>query len=198
MPLHTDLAQAFEQLRSFDSLLKTDPAAALSLVTEANTVVRSHGLESGHLAHLAAVVYLAQGKPLEALAASAESLRRDPMQPRFHEVRAALLAHLADEFKAAPLDAPHLTPWYEVLLAEGGADVDVHLSWARHLLAKGNAQAALRLLDALALLAPAAAAVAAVRAEAYEATGKVDAARACREGIAEFNGKAQHQGHAHA
>jgi tetratricopeptide (TPR) repeat protein len=198
MPLHPDLEHAYAQLCTYHDLKMTDLDTGLARVAAANAVVRAQGLESGHLAYLTAIVYAVHGRQLDALGALAEALRRDPMQPLFHQFRSELLGVLAADFKSTPCDAPHLTAWYKVLVAEGAADPDIHLVWAKHLLASGSPESALRVLDALAVLAPAAASVAAVRAEAYEAAGKVDAARACREGVTEPEGDPGHFGYAHA
>lgn len=199
MLLPTALTDAFTQLGNFDDLIKKgDLDTARSRLAHANTIVRSHGLESGHLAYLAAVVYAIEGQHRSAIYAAEEAIQRDPMQPRFRELHTSLLNALAATFKTSGHEEPEMASWYELLVEEGYADTEVHLAWARHQLALGYAESAVRILDALAVLAPVAVPIEALRAEAYEAAGRPDVAERCRTHAAVLREGAEHPVMGHA
>ena len=115
------------------------------------------GLDSAYLAWGVAVTSDYLGDTDMAFAAISEALARDPFNPAARHsfdiicgrVRSALAAPERD---VADPSTPRL---YELLLGAGEADVPSHLAMARWLAAGGKREEAMRILDAVTLLAPA-------------------------------------------
>jgi tetratricopeptide (TPR) repeat protein len=87
----------------------------------------------------------------------AESIAKDPLNPAAQHSFDVIAGHirdwLANPSRAA--DDPSTPRLYHLLLEAGEADVASHLAMARHLAHAGQHGAAMRIVDAVTLLAPA-------------------------------------------
>ena len=91
-----------------------------------------------------------------AMAASIEALNLDPLSPSYQrsfEVISGNLRRALCDPERAP-DDPTTPRLYRQLLEAGEADVPCHLAMGRHLSHVGQHEEAMRLLDAVTLLAP--------------------------------------------
>jgi tetratricopeptide (TPR) repeat protein len=130
---------------------------ARDLFGEVRARAKRLGLASAHLDWGFAVASDYLGETEMAFEGIREAVTKDPFNPMvqrsFDIIAGRLRAALADAARA-PEDAstPRL---YRLLLAAGEADVSCHVAMARHLAHAGDAREAMRLLDAVTLLAPA-------------------------------------------
>ena len=126
------------------------------LFTQVRARAGKLGLESAYLAWGIAVTSYNLGELDVAFTTISESIAKDPLNPDaqnfFTVIANHIRAALADPQLA--LDDPSTPRLYQLLLAAGEADVASHLAMVRHLAHAGKTGEAMRLLDAVTLLAP--------------------------------------------
>lgn len=130
---------------------------ARELFTEVRARARKLGMASAYLDWGVAIASDYLGEFEMAFDSIRESVGKDPFNPAaqhsFDIIAGHIRAALADTARAADdASTPRL---YHLLLAAGEADVSCHVAMAHHLEHAGKADEALRLLDAVTLLAPA-------------------------------------------
>jgi len=130
---------------------------ARELFTEVRARARKLGLDSAYLDWGVAVCSDYLGELEMAFDSIRESVAKDPFNPAaqhsFEIIAGHIRAALVDAGRAADdASTPRL---YQLLLAAGEADVSCHVAMARYLAHAGKADEAMRLLDAVTLLAPA-------------------------------------------
>lgn len=158
--------RTFPDLRMRDAVWETQRAARLlderewEKARDAFTALRGRvaklGIDSAYVAWGLAVALDNLGELEMAFEAVGEAIALDPMNPAAHHsfdvVASRLRAALADPSR--PPGDPSTPRIYALLQHAGEADVPSHLAMARHLAHAGEREAALRLLDAVTLLAP--------------------------------------------
>jgi tetratricopeptide (TPR) repeat protein len=144
---------------------------AKELFTSVRARSRKLGIDSSYLAWGLAVAHDFLGELEMAFEAIKEAITHDPMNVAVHRsfdvIADRLRAALADAARAP--DDPSTPRLYALLQGAGEADVPSHLAMARHLAHAGMHADAMRILDAVTLLAP-------VSKDAWE--GKATLARA--------------------
>lgn len=151
------LREALRESRRAGQLLEArEWAAAREAFAALRPRLARLGLRSGYVDWGLAVALANLGETEMAFQTANEAIRQDPLNPAAQES----FEHIAEQLRAAladPRRAPHdpSTPrLYELLQGAGEADVPSHLAMARHLAQAGDRQGAMRLLDAVTLLAP--------------------------------------------
>ena len=127
---------------------------------DAFTAVRARaaklGLDSAYLAWSLAIALDMNEETEMAFKVIEEAIAKDPLNPQaqrsFAIIAGKLRQAVADGARAA--GDPSIARVYRLLLEAGEADVACHIGMARHLGATGDHAAALKLLDAVTLLAP--------------------------------------------
>jgi hypothetical protein len=142
--------------RAQDLLDRGEYRESRDLFTQLRARAGKLGLDSAYLAWGMAVTSDYLGELDVAFTTISESLAKDPLNPAAqnsfgviaHHIRAALA-----DAQRTPDDActPRL---YQLLLQAGEADVPSHLAMARHLAHGAKPAEAMRILDAVTLLAP--------------------------------------------
>jgi tetratricopeptide (TPR) repeat protein len=126
------------------------------LFTQVRARAGKLGLDSAYLAWGIAVTSDYLGDLDVAFTTISESIAKDPLNPAaqnsFGVIANHIRAALADPQRAP--DDPNTPRLYQLLLEAGEADVPSHLAIARHLAHAGKGAEALRVLDAVTLLAP--------------------------------------------
>lgn len=140
-----------------DGLEKVGPEKTLDRVVTLKHRCAALGVRSPHLWWMEAFVLELLGRTEEAYRAIVEAARLDPLDPEIQKRLAGLawaLRHaLADESRS-PVD-PSTPRLYALLQETGESDVPCHLAMASHLAETGRAGEALRLVEAVLLVAPA-------------------------------------------
>lgn len=158
--------RTFPDLRIRDAVWESQRAGRLlderdwAGAREAFTALRARaaklGLDSSYLAWGLAVALDNLGEIEMAFETVSEAVQKDPMNPACHHsfdvIASRLRAALADPARA--LDDPSTPRLYALLQRAGEADIPSHLAMARHLAHAGKHAEAMRLLDAVVLLAP--------------------------------------------
>ena len=146
----------WEVHRAQKLLEETDYAEARDLFLQLRARATKLGLRSAYLLWGLAGAYDNLGELELAFSTMSEAVNLDPFNPTtqrsFDVISGRLRAALADASRSA--DDPSTPRLYQMLLGAGEADVPSHLAMARHLFAAGDQVGALRLLDAVTLLAP--------------------------------------------
>lgn len=131
-------------------------ADAKALALDLRERARKIGLESGYVSWALAVACDYLGELEMAFTTIVEAVRLDPLNPAcqrsFELIAHHLRTALADPERAA--GDPSTPRLYDLLVGAGEADVPSHLAMARWLAHGGRTGDALRLLDAVTLLAP--------------------------------------------
>ena len=129
---------------------------ARDLFLELRARARKLGAESAHVHWALAVAYDNLGELEMAFTAISAAVNLDPLEPAGHRsfdiITGHMRAALADENRAP--DDPSTSKIYELLVGAGEADVPCHLAMARHLAHTGKRDEAMKMLDAVTLLAP--------------------------------------------
>lgn len=134
---------------------KGEHARALEALGRVRARAEGAGIASAYLHWNVALCHEALGDPEAAFAAVCAAVRLDPLaqpiQSTFESVAWGLRASLASPER--PDDDAAIARMYETLMAAGECDVTSHVKMARHLSATGDHDRALRILDAVTLLA---------------------------------------------
>jgi tetratricopeptide (TPR) repeat protein len=143
--------------RAQDLLDRGEYRESRDLFTQVRARAGKLGLESAYLAWGIAVASDYLGELDMAFTTIWQSIARDPLNPAAQNAFNVIANHIRaalDDPQRAPDDSstPRL---YQLLLEAGEADVASHLAMARHLAHAGKAHEAMRVLDAVTLLAPA-------------------------------------------
>jgi tetratricopeptide (TPR) repeat protein len=129
---------------------------ARELFTEVRARAGKLGLASAYLDWGIAVASDFMGEFEMAFDSIRESVAKDPFNPAaqhsFDIIAGHIRAALTEPGRAA--DDPSTPRLYRLLLAAGEADVSCHVAMARHLARAGQPAEAMRVLDAVTLLAP--------------------------------------------
>lgn len=145
-----------EGQRAQKLLEEGDYPEARDLFLQLRARARKLGLRSGYLLWGLGVAYDNLGELELAFSTMSDAVNLDPFSPSaqrsFDIIAGRVRAALADASRAA--DDPSTPRLYQLLLGAGEADVPSHLAMARHLAACGDQPGAMRMLDAVTLLAP--------------------------------------------
>lgn len=129
---------------------------AREVLVEQRAKAQQLGLESAYVEWALCVVCDRLGEIEMAWKHIGAAVNSDPLnldfQRSFNIVAGRLRAALEDLDR--PMTDPMAERLYQLLIAAGEADIPSHLAMARHLAATGRAGEAMRLLDAVTLLAP--------------------------------------------
>jgi tetratricopeptide (TPR) repeat protein len=143
--------------RAQDFLDRGNYREARDAFAEMRARARKLGFDSAYLAWGLAVATDYLGELEMAFTTIWESVAKDPLNPAaqrsFEIIADHIRSSLADASRAP--DDPSTPRLYRLLLEAGEADVASHLAMARHLAHAGEHEAALRIVDAVTLLAPA-------------------------------------------
>lgn len=143
--------------RAQDLLDRGEHREARDAFTEVRARAGRLGLDSAYLAWGVAVTSDYLGELEVAFTTISESIAKDPLNPAAQRSFDIIAGHIREAL-AAPARAPDdpSTPrLYQLLLEAGEADVASHLAMARHLAHAGDGEAAMRIVEAVTLLAPA-------------------------------------------
>lgn len=143
-------------LRKATTLIeKGEHAEAQTVLFDVRARAAKVGVESAFLVWNLAVCQEAVGELETAFETVSEAARLDPLaqpiQSTFDSVAWRMRLVVADP-ERAPED-PAIARMYEALMSAGECDVSSHVAMARHLSAVGEHQRAMRILDAVTLLA---------------------------------------------
>lgn len=170
-----------EAQRAQQMLDSNQYAEARELFTAVRARAAKLGLDSPYLAWGIAVACDYMGELDVAFTTIWESIAKDPLNPAaqhsFGVIAGHIRASLADPARdPGDSSTPRL---YRLLLSAGEADVASHLAMARHLGHEGKAGEAMRLLDAVTLLAPTSHDAWVQKAALARASGREDVAAEC-------------------
>jgi hypothetical protein len=131
-------------------------AEARDAFAAARAQARKLGLDSAYLSWGLALALDMNQETEAAFTTIQEAIAQDPLNPSsqgsFDAIAWKLRNAIGDP--ALPAEDPAIPRIYRLLLDAGEADVPAHLAMARHLAAQGDRAGAMRLLDAVTLLAP--------------------------------------------
>jgi len=149
-------ALANDAQRAHELMDRAEYRESRDLFTQVRARAAKLGLDSAYLTWGIAVTSDYLGELDVAFTTISESLAKDPLNPAaqnsFDVIASHIRAALADP-QRAPDDAS-TARLYQLLLEAGEADVASHLAMARHLAHAGKPAEAMRILEAVTLLAP--------------------------------------------
>lgn len=169
-------------VRSATEMISNDAhAEACELLEGVRARALEAGIDSPYVNCSLAVCFEKLDELEAAFEAICAAARHDPFAPPvqgvFNSVAWKLRFALAEPERA--LDDPSTPRIYEALMATGECDVQCHVAMARYLSAAGRHDEAMRLLDAVTLLANVSRDAWATKAAVARASGREELARSC-------------------
>jgi len=128
---------------------------ALSRFTKLRSTLTSLGITSAHLLHDLAIAADNLGRLEEAFQLMIDSLRIDPLAPNAQHSFDVIVRRIRLYLRDAVASDESIPRLHALLTRTAEADVDAHLSMARHLVFRGELEKAEALLSAVTLTAPA-------------------------------------------
>ena len=176
------IAEVVWETRRLQKLIDDGEAEqAKALAPEVKAKAAKLGLQSGYLSWCLAVAHDLQGELDMAFTHINDAMAQDPLHLSYHRSFDIICNHIREALcsPSRALDDASTPRLYELLQSAGEADVPCHLAMAKHLAATGRPADAMRILDALTLLAPISRDVWVEKGLIARAMGDVDEAVRC-------------------
>jgi tetratricopeptide (TPR) repeat protein len=167
--------------RAQEHLDRGEHREARDAFTEVRARACKLGLDSAYLSWGVAVTSDYLGELDVAFTTISESIAKDPLNPAAQRSFDIIAGHIRESLAnpSRSPDDPSTPRLYRLLLEAGEADVACHLAMARHLAHAGEPEAAMRVVDAVTLLAPASRDAWVQKAALARAAGDEALAREC-------------------